>query len=360
MLLGAAALLAGPAARPALAATCSVPSAQYTTIASALADPNCSTVNVAAGTYDEHSLSITHAVTVMGAAAGSTIIDGQSAGGVISVGSGVIATLNNLTIRNGNSGSGSGGVLNQGTVTLTNVTLSDNTGGQGGGIFNLANATLTNVTLSGNTASLGGGMNNNGGAATLTNVTLSGNTATIGGGILNLNSGTATLTNVTLSGNTASSGGSGGGMNNNGGAATLTLTNVTLSGNTGGNGGGILNNGGAATLTNVTLSGNTASGGGGGIYNNGGTVTLRSGVLAASPCLGTVTSQGANVSDDATCFSTGGTDLANTNPQLGPLANNGGPTVGAPGATSVLQTNALMAGSPAIDYDRRLPAAGDR
>jgi hypothetical protein len=191
----------------------------------------------------------------MGAAAGSTIIDGQSAGGVISVGSGVIATLNNLTIRNGNNGSGSGGVLNQGTVTLTNV------------------------TLSGNTASLGGGMNNNGGAA---------------------------------------------------------------------------------TLTNVTLSGNTASGGGGGIYNNGGTVTLRSGVLAASPCLGTVTSQGANVSDDATCFSTGGTDLANTNPQLGPLANNGGPTVGAPGATSVLQTNALMAGSPAIDYDRRLPAAGDR
>lgn len=47
------------------------------------------------------------------------------------------------------------------------------------------------------------------------------------------------------------------------------------------------------------------------------------------------------MSSDATCAAslTGPGDLNNTNPLLGPLANNGGPT----------PTHALLAGSPAID-----------
>jgi hypothetical protein len=76
-------------------------------------------------------------------------------------------------------------------------------------------------------------------------------------------------------------------------------------------------------------------------------VTLRNTILSNAPSancfqgLGTLVSSGNNLSSDATCAAslTGPGDLNNTNPLLGPLANNGGPT----------QTHALLAGSPAID-----------
>ena len=52
-----------------------------------------------------------------------------------------------------------------------------------------------------------------------------------------------------------------------------------------------------------------------------------------------MTSNGYNLSSDSTCNFTGPGDLNNTDPMLGPLQNNGGPT----------QTMALPTGSPAID-----------
>jgi hypothetical protein len=55
---------------------------------------------------------------------------------------------------------------------------------------------------------------------------------------------------------------------------------------------------------------------------------------------GTVTSEGYNLSsDDGVGYLTGPGDQINTNPLLGPLQNNGGPTF----------THALLPGSPAID-----------
>ncbi len=50
-------------------------------------------------------------------------------------------------------------------------------------------------------------------------------------------------------------------------------------------------------------------------------------------------SGGHNLGDDGTCGLTDPTDLPNTNPMLGPLQHNGGPT----------ETHALLPGSPAID-----------
>jgi hypothetical protein len=44
-----------------------------------------------------------------------------------------------------------------------------------------------------------------------------------------------------------------------------------------------------------------------------------------------------------------GTLASSLNPLLGPLQNNGGPTIGAPGTTITLQTEAPLTGSPAID-----------
>ena len=57
-------------------------------------------------------------------------------------------------------------------------------------------------------------------------------------------------------------------------------------------------------------------------------------------CAGTaVISNGYNLSSDGTCNFNGAGDLNSTNPKLGKLVNNGGPT----------KTRALLAGSPAID-----------
>jgi hypothetical protein len=52
-----------------------------------------------------------------------------------------------------------------------------------------------------------------------------------------------------------------------------------------------------------------------------------------------MTSNGYNFSSDGTCNFSGPGDLNNTDPKLGPLQNNGGPT----------KTLALPPGSPAID-----------
>ncbi|MEZ4570770.1 MAG: choice-of-anchor Q domain-containing protein [Thermomicrobiales bacterium] len=126
----------------------------------------------------------------------------------------------------------------------------------------------------------------------------------------------------------------------------LDLENITLSNGKsviGFNGGGIYNNG-TTTLTNSTLSGNTANTFGGGILNNGGTVMLAATIIANSTsggnCAGTpVTSQGANLSDDGSCNLNQPGDLNNTADNLGPLADNGGPTL----------THLPQSGSAAID-----------
>ena len=121
---------------------------------------------------------------------------------------------------------------------------------------------------------------------------------------------------------------------------TLTISNSTISGNSAPQVGGILNAGGAgvATLTikNTTLSGNSGSVAGGiGNTNNGSsaTVTIGSTILNAGALgenivnLGTFTSLGFNLSsDNGAGLLTATGDQINTDPQLAPLAYNGGPT----------------------------------
>src|SRR4030095_10194588 len=119
-----------------------------------------------------------------------------------------------------------------------------------------------------------------------------------------------------------------------------TFSNSTLSGNYASlSGGGIA---GAGAISNSTLSDN----GGGGISARG-TLGLENTVLKAaarggniSNNGGTVISHGYNVSsDDGGGFLNGPGDQINTDPLLGPLQYNGGPTL----------THALLLGSPAID-----------
>ncbi len=224
-----------------------------------------------------------------------------------------------------------------------------------GAIYNYAHSTvaLDGGTLYSNSARLGGGLFN-GGTATLNNVTLTGNPAARdGGGIYNLD-GTATLTNTTLSGNSVAQ--DGGGIYTF--AGTVALTNVTLSGNSAAHdGGGIYNDAGMTTLTNVTLTGNSAAHDGGGIYHYsayGQTLSLKNTIVANSPsgwnCYttsnGLVAANDSNLSSDASfCPAHYSQSLL-----LGPLANNGGPTL----------THMPQPGSPAIDHGLGCPATDQR
>ncbi|MCI5129658.1 MAG: hypothetical protein D3907_14500, partial [Candidatus Electrothrix sp. AUS3] len=324
-------------------------------------------------------------------------------------------TLNEITVKDGNKmGNGGetqgGGIYNEGTVTLTNSTVSGNTvydptttvkaSIKGAGIYNEGTVTLTNSTVSGNTASpapyhsFGGGIYNRGtGTVILTNSTVSGNTAysswSYGGGIYN--TGTVTLMNSTVSGNTSSSSifASASHSSSHGGGicslnGTVTLTNSTVSGNTAisssssswSAGGGIYNdNEGIVTLTNSTVSGNTVavasiyySGGGICNYRGRGTITLQSTVISGNMANnhsneiynhGPVNVASFNLFGHSgetggqafSGFTPGGSDVNAT-------SNGGAPTTLDAILNTTLASNvgptlthALVAGSPAIDLD---------
>ena len=315
------------------------------------------TINIPAGTYTltlDAELSIDKNLTLNGAGSGDTIIQvatssADATSRVFNI-TGVTVAISGVAVQNGNTGDDGDGILNSGTLTLTNSTVSGNTASnEGGGIFNYGTLTLTNSTVSGNTASRDGGGILNTGTMTLTDSTVSGNIASGsfnagGGGILN--NSTLTMINSTVNGNF------GGGILNNGGL--LTLSNSTVSNNTGsGFVGGIVNIG-TLSVSNSTIRGNTGVGGGsGGIRNDSGTLTVTNTIIAGNTaatgpdCSGSPTSLGHNLIGDASgcgyAAATGdlvGTGDAPIDPLLGPLADNGGPT----------KTHALLPGSPAIDH----------
>ena len=315
---------------------------------------------------------------------GNSVLNGGSGGGMSILGG--TATVDGSTFTGNftegqSQGSGGGIAIRGGTTTITGSTLSGNTvgsgmfAGSGGGIWQIAGtSTVTGTTIEGNTAGSGGGLDSFGGAMTLRSSTVRGNSAaSSGGGILN--SIDLQVIETTIRDNQAvGEGGSGGGIFNNGGQPTITRS--TLSGNSAGSiGGGIFNNAGSLTITNSTLSGNSAGRDGGGIFNNaiasltvtastlagnsaesggGIAVSFRSSLtiqasIFANPEGGNFgndpgevnfTSLGNNLfTDTPVGFALAPTDLVNTDPMLGPLADNGGPTF----------TQALPAGSPAID-----------
>jgi hypothetical protein len=249
----------------------------------------------------------------------SSTISGNSDSGIVDVGT---ATVNNSTIS-GNSGNPGGGIFNEGTLTVTNSTISGN---PSGGIVNGGTVTVSNSTISGNSSGI---YNSRVGTVTVSNSTISGNSGNPGGGIYNL--GTLTVSNSTTSGNTAIGPQTAGGIANVGGNATVLVVNCTISNNT------------------VTRSDRTGSQLYSGTFGTGmATIQFRNTIISGDgsrPNLfvgagGTFISQGYNLSsDDGSGFLTGDGDFTNTDPMLGPLRDNGGPT----------KTMALLAGSPALN-----------
>ncbi len=248
--------------------------------------PGASIVTIS-GNATFEVLSVSSGVTA--SVSGVTVADGQdpmpglSAGGIFNQGT---LSLTACTVSgNFNAFSFSddtkysdfgGGITNQGTLTVASSTISGNTAGDGGGIFNLPGGTMTvtGSTISGSYAGEGGGILNEG-TVTITGSTISGNSGVnIGGGIYNgLLYGTLTLTGCTISGNHARYGGA---ISNNF-SGTATVTDCTLSGNaaTSNAGGAIFTSSSeAVTVTGTTISNNTAVGNGGGIFNGGPNLTV--------------------------------------------------------------------------------------
>jgi hypothetical protein len=230
-----------------------------------------------------------------------------------------------LAITNSSvTGNSTGGILNSGTLTFTGSSTSGNTG-SGSGLFNSGTAGIFSSTLTGD----GGGEVFNGGTLRVAASTVANGSATLGAGLFN--GGTATVSTSTLSSNGNSSTADGGGAFSFG---ALTLVLSTLSGNTAANGGGVFN-GGTLTATSDTIASNTASNDtGGGIYNaNPSTtsVTLDSTIVAGNTATNSPDIYG-------TIATVSAFNLLGGSPSLNPLANNGGPT----------QTMSLQPGSAAL------------
>ncbi len=118
-------------------------------------------------------------------AGGGFTVDGQGTSGVKPFNvQGARVTMNNLTVKGGNSTAGAGGIYNFGNLTLNNCTVTSNSAATvGGGIRNDGTLTLNNSTVSGNTAGTGGGIYVGFGSASLDSVTVADNSAATGGGV---------------------------------------------------------------------------------------------------------------------------------------------------------------------------------
>lgn len=285
----------------------------------------------------------------------------NSATGTMNVTNGATISGNTATASNSiNDAQGGGGIFNLGVLnvdgTMATVTITGNTSAGsgsddgGGGIYSTgaaANATvvladITNNDATGASGSGGGLHNNDGGMFSLDRSTVSGNSANRAGNGIEDNGGTQfTITNSTVSGNVPGAGaaapGNGGGLHK-GGTGTVGVENSTFSGNTAAAQGGGLWNSGASTMgvRASTVVMNTAPSGGG-FYNVAGGVFAFDNLAlgnntagtAGPDCFGTFISGGFSLVEDTTdcTFAPAGTDITGTDPDLGPLVDNGGPTL---------------------------------
>jgi large repetitive protein len=280
-------------------------------------------------------LASSQVISILGAGAGRTIIDGNQLSHVIYIEAARAVIIRNVTIRHGNANDGAGLYNNNGSLTVAESVIEDNhASGSGGGINNAngGRLSLQDSTVRANSADGGGGIYQSG-TAKIRGSTINANVADNGGGIYNASE--LVLLESTLSGNNATT--DGGGIYSDANAflySTSIIGNVADSDHdvNGGVGGGMYAEPGARyVVVNSLIAGNAVSGG-----------------FIDEDCDGTFELYGFNLFGDVTgCTFSGDGGIAwrNVLPNtVGPLQDNGGPTL----------THALLAGSNAIDntYDQ--------
>lgn len=277
------------------------------------------------------------------------VVGAEGGGLFIASGGSAIVTRSSIT---GNRVTRGGGIsiAAGGSLLLENSSVKSNFAddttaslleGQGGGIYNAGFAILDQSEIGGfaqegnavlNPDGSGGGIYNSG-QLLVTRSLIASNVidytpfdligVAFGAGLYN--TGVASLVSSTVSGNLIQPNllGYAAGIYNSG---TLSLSNVTITNNS---------NGGAGWMS------------GAGVYTTGGSVTVRNSIIASQTagddCNTSITTDGFNIDSDGTCglldVSSGGTDHPLTDPDLLPLADNGGPT----------PTHNIPEDSPAID-----------
>ena len=278
-------------------------------------------------------------VTVDAVGAAVITVSGGGTDRVLIVDPGADVTVRHLAINDGYGFELGGGVINNGTLTLDHVTVSNNLttiAGPpqfwqgGGGIYNgeFASLTLIDSTVTNNTADAAGGgvysfFNT---STTILRSTISNNVSNdVGGGIRLLSN--AEITNSTLSGN-VSNGWFGGALFLTDGV--LNMVNSTVANNV------------APPWANAVVFVGTFG-------DSSATLNLANSIVADNNATGcflapfgagpvAINSMGNNVFSDGTCFPVGSDQVVGAS-GLGALSDNGGPT----------QTQALLPGSPAID-----------
>jgi predicted outer membrane repeat protein len=238
------------------------------------------------------------------------------AGGAID--NSALARISGATFLSNTSATRGGAIENFGTLVISLSTLQGNIAqGPGGAIYNQGTLSIAQDTLANNTTLgfyLGGGLADFGTFADINSSTFVNNAAGAGGGMV-LSDTQVYLEDSTFSANSAL-----------GGAGAFVET-------------------GTVRVDNVTFYANTAVAGSA-LDVSGGPVFVQNSILASSPsasCAGVVTSLGNNIDNGNSCLLAASGDMTNTNPLLGPLADNGGPTF----------THALLPGSPAIHHGNR-------
>lgn len=357
----------------------------------------CSTITLTSGAIAVSQDDL----TIVGPGAGALTIDANNVYNVLNFyGTGTLS-VQDVTLSNAYYYSLPGGAMwagNGGDITLTDAVISNSyvytySGNAGGAaIYTYGGAiTLNNTVISGNSAyggdyavTYGGAVSAaGGGGVIMTGSTISGNSASsyvasVGGGVYG--SAFVQLAQSSIALNSASGylyGGFGGGAysyaggvlaidstisgnlaNANGGGVDsyqLILVNSTLSANyAAGFAGAGRSHGGLMRLYNSTITNNDADAGVGGLLVIDGSALLQSSIIfgntAATGSTDPVdlylygTATVAPASADNLIGDGGGVaplpaDTISADPQLGPLADNGGPTL----------THALGTGSPAIN-----------
>ncbi|QDV13024.1 putative outer membrane protein PmpB precursor [Rosistilla oblonga] len=275
------------------------------------------TIQLSAGTYqltisgDENDsnqgdLDIKQSVTIVGAGAGATIIDG---GGIDRVfhtrGNTTVATISDVTIQGGANDSNGGGIFvdQESTLNLIDSIVQGNDGGadRGGGVHVHGTFNANRVLFTNNTAQDGGAIYYHGAeGGSLVNVTISGNVATADGG------GLWTDT-------------------------AIEIVNATITANDAHDGGGLFVAAEQITLSNTIVAGNTT-------------------FTGEKDVAGDFISDGSNLIQVVGSATGLGGDITGVDPQLAVLANYGGSTpTHMPHASSAAINAGTTTGAPTVD-----------
>lgn len=265
------------------------------------------TINIPAGVFVLNGpIDITRNISLQGAGAGQTVIDGNGADRIFKI-SGISVSLYGMTLKNGNSATNGGAIYYQapGQLMIWDCALTNNAAASGGAVYFEGNfLELYSASVTDNAAtSKGGGL------------------------LLKLTDGTVKITNTTIGLNKATTDGGGIAIY---GSGNVSLTNDTISGNAAGSAAGISNSGPSINF-------------GGGSHTVSANVSIKNTIVsdnAGGNCGGSlIASAGNNIEDDHTCGFSGPGDHQDQDPMLGPLQNNDGKSA----------TFALLPSSSAVD-----------